>query len=645
MNLLEVFVQTPAAAALGWTLAHSLWEGALVALALAVALSFLRTSRARYAAACLAMLGLIAIVALTFIRVMPARPPHLPMPGVGRIRPAAPLDPQSGDANSGARHAVEDYLAWLAPFWIAGVFLFHLRGLTSWMAARRLRRTGVCFAPDLWQAGLDRLRAQLRLSRPVALLESCLAEAPVVLGYLRPVILMPVGLLAGLPAGQIEAILLHELAHIRRYDYAVNLLQIFIEGLFFYHPAVWWISGVIRAERENCCDDLVVAVKGAAFEYATALAALEHSRVSPREALAATGGSLVHRIRRLLAQPQQPPSALTPVFTAALLTIIAVTVMAAWQSKPADPLVPPPVLQPPTPLLAQVKPAPEALPPPEKAPQESETPYQKWLTQDVVYIIEEDEKQAWKLLTTNEEREKFIEQFWLRRDPTRDTQENEFKQEHYRRIAYANERFGAARKPGWKTDRGRIYITYGPPNEIEDHGSGGTYQRPPAEGGGLISTYPFQQWRYHFIQGIGSNIIIEFVDPTGSHDYHMTTDPSEKQDKEHKETAAQTAALSHAWPAADAATASAGATVQVGNGYAMLSIPLDTYGNHQLWLYGRTFTKEGRLINAFDLPVKDQGETYTKSIPVQPGSYRSEVRVRDVTTGKLAADTIEFEVK
>src|SRR5205807_2321537 len=194
--------------------------------------------------------------------------------------------------------------------------------LASWMMARRLRRRGVCRAPDLWQQRLDQLGARLRLSRPVALLESCLADVPVVIGYLRPVILMPVGLLAGLPAGQIEAILLHELAHVRRYDYLVNLLQIFVEGLLFHHPAVWWISGVIRGQRENCCDDLVVAVKGGAYEYAAALAALEQHREAVREtALAATGGSLMKRIRRLLPQPldqpEAPRAALAPVFSAA----------------------------------------------------------------------------------------------------------------------------------------------------------------------------------------------------------------------------------------------------------------------------------------------------------------------------------------
>src|ERR1017187_9214042 len=126
----------------------------------------------------------------------------------------------------------------------------------------QLGRRGVCAAGALWQGRGERLAARMRVSRPVTLLESCLAEVPVVMGYLRPVILMPVGLMTGLPAEQIEAILLHELAHIRRHDYLVNLLQIVVEGLVFYHPAVWWISSVMRAERENCCDDLVVATQG-----------------------------------------------------------------------------------------------------------------------------------------------------------------------------------------------------------------------------------------------------------------------------------------------------------------------------------------------------------------------------------------------
>src|ERR1051325_8398611 len=153
--------------------------------------------------------------------------------------------------------------------------------------------------------------------------------------------------------------------------------------------------------------------------------------------------------------------------------------------------------------------------------------YSLWVEQDVGYIITDAERAAFKKLQTDEEREQFIEQFWLRRDPTPDTVENEFKEEHYRRIAYANEHY-ASGIPGWKTDRGRIYITYGPADEIESHPSGGTYERPPEEGGGTTSTFPFETWRYRYIEDIGSDIIIEFVDPTMSGEYRMTMDPSEK---------------------------------------------------------------------------------------------------------------------
>jgi GWxTD domain-containing protein len=163
----------------------------------------------------------------------------------------------------------------------------------------------------------------------------------------------------------------------------------------------------------------------------------------------------------------------------------------------------------------------------EKLRKELETPYRKWLNEDVAYIITDEERAAFKRLQTDEEREQFIEQFWLRRDPTPDSIENEFKEEHYRRIAYSNENF-ASGIPGWKTDRGRIYITYGPPDEKETHPSGGTYERPTEEGGGTTSTFPFEQWRYRYIEGVGSDIIIEFVDPTMSGEYRMTMDPSEK---------------------------------------------------------------------------------------------------------------------
>ncbi len=159
--------------------------------------------------------------------------------------------------------------------------------------------------------------------------------------------------------------------------------------------------------------------------------------------------------------------------------------------------------------------------------QELSKPYKKWLDEDVAYIITDEERAAFKQLSNDEERDNFIEAFWQRRDPTPDTEENEFKEEHYQRIAYANEHF-AAGVPGWKTDRGRIYIVFGKPDEIESHPSGGSYERPMDEGGGETSTFPFEDWRYRYIEGIGQEVIIEFVDTCMCGEYHMTMDRSEK---------------------------------------------------------------------------------------------------------------------
>ncbi len=167
-----------------------------------------------------------------------------------------------------------------------------------------------------------------------------------------------------------------------------------------------------------------------------------------------------------------------------------------------------------------------------KLEKELATPYKKWLEEEVPYIISDEERSAFLQLQTNEEREQFIEAFWQRRDPTPDTVENEFKEEHYRRIAYANERFSSG-IPGWRTDRGRIYIMWGPPDEIESHSAGSTYNRPMSEGGGQTTVYGFDDWTYHYMEGIGQNITIEFVDPTGTGEFHITMDPGEKDAMSH----------------------------------------------------------------------------------------------------------------
>jgi GWxTD domain-containing protein len=154
-------------------------------------------------------------------------------------------------------------------------------------------------------------------------------------------------------------------------------------------------------------------------------------------------------------------------------------------------------------------------------------PWKKWMNEDVLYIITDEEKQSFKRLKTDEERQSFVESFWLRRDPTPDTEENEYKEEHYRRIAYANDHY-ASGIPGWKADRGMIYIKYGPPDEIDSHPSGGSYERPIEEGGGETSTFPFEDWRYRYIDGVGTNVMIEFVDTTMSGEYKISLDPEEK---------------------------------------------------------------------------------------------------------------------
>src|SRR2546421_10594635 len=162
-----------------------------------------------------------------------------------------------------------------------------------------------------------------------------------------------------------------------------------------------------------------------------------------------------------------------------------------------------------------------------RALKELDRQYKEWLNEDVIYIISPDERTAFLQLDTNEEREQFIEQFWLRRSGNPDLPDNDFKEEHYRRIAYANEHY-ASGIPGWRTDRGRIYIIWGPADEVDSHPTGGTYDRPMEEGGGSTSTYPWEKWRYRYLEGMGNNIELEFVDPSGSGEYHLTMDPSEK---------------------------------------------------------------------------------------------------------------------
>ena len=532
MTLLRFFNESPVVQALGWTLFHLLWEGSVVALALAIVLYCARSATVRYAAAGVALLLMLAGFAVTFVRLNGSeRTARLTTP----VRPIRLHGAQVPDFAADLAVAESmDFAPWAASLWMAGVAIFYLRAAGGWISMRRWRTIGVCALNDCTMARFDELVSRMRVSKPVILLQSSLADVPLTMGYLRPVILLPVGLLTGMPARQIEYILLHELAHIRRHDYLINLLQTLTEGFLFYHPAVWWISGVIRAERENCCDDLA-AGQGDPREYAATLAALEEYRQSGKEpALAATGGNLMKRIRRLLTQPERPRAALTPLFSASLIVVLSVGLAMAYQAQQtrvsrvdgtavaSQSRAVTPVL----PLLLPAQANAQAVP---QATADPESPWQKWLTQDVAYIVTDEERAAFQSLSSDEEREHFIEQFWLRRDPTPGTDANEFKQEHYRRIGFVNQHFAGPRVAGWKTDRGRIYITFGPPDEIDSHPSGGTYVRPAGQGGGEATVSPFEQWRYKWIQGIGQDVAIEFVDVARTGDFRMTMDPHEKE--------------------------------------------------------------------------------------------------------------------
>jgi GWxTD domain-containing protein len=497
MRFLESWVMTPLAQALGWTLLHSLWEGAIISACLATALWATRSARARYVVACVAMLVMLGGISITLNRVMPERVQGLHRAETTDLLPWN-VPPDSGAAGPSGSRLVA-IVPWLAPFWIAGVWILAFGQLGAWFWLSRLRRRGVCCAPEHWQQEIDHLCTRLRVSKSVRILESCLADVPMVIGHIRPVILIPIGLLAGLPPRQIEAILLHELAHIRRYDYLVNLLQRAVECLLFYHPAVWWISRVIRAERENCCDDVVVATSGDAHQYAMALTALAKIRWSGgTPAIAATEGSLVRRIRRLL-YPNGANGVWTPLFAATIVITSAVVTLAAW---PAE--------------LPQQN---RALTQRQRGRPESSS-CENWPKQEVAYIITDRERAAFKELTTDKERKKFIEQFWERRNPNPSGPENKFKEEYYRRVTYANQNFTTTSKPGWRTNRGYLYIAYGPPDTIAVT----EYGTAP----GPHVPYGIQVWTYRHVEGVGDNLSVQFMDTTGKGDYELPPAPSFK---------------------------------------------------------------------------------------------------------------------
>lgn len=348
----ETIVTQPFVQAIGWALVHFVWQGALVAILLASALVLMRhcSAHARYVAAVLAMTLMLGAAGATLVRLSfslrDGAQELQNKQALGETRRTTTetglpnnARPSQSDSAVGAVRRPElaplqnlteswfaPFLRWLVLFWLGGIVILSTRLFKGWIATEHLRRRGIERVTNSCQASFARLAEHIGVSRPVRLYKSVLVEVPTVIGWLRPVILVPVGAFTGLSQQQLEALLAHELAHIRRYDYFINLLQSVAETLLFYHPAVWWVSNRIRTEREHACDDLAVTVCGDALVYARALAELEGLRAggAQRLALAATGGSLLARIRRLVATPsrqEQRPSA----WLAALVLLVALS--------------------------------------------------------------------------------------------------------------------------------------------------------------------------------------------------------------------------------------------------------------------------------------------------------------------------------
>ena len=305
---------------LGWTLLHFVWQGTVIAALVAAALARLerREARARYVACCAGLLAIAGAPLLTLVVVATVSAPSSGSMLGGGAADAPRLWSQ-----------ITPHLPLLTTAWTVGVAVLTLRLVLRWLAAQRLRRTGTSPVSTEIRSMADALAMTLGVRRRVYVLESALAPVPMLIGWLQPVILLPTAALCGLTPAQLRAIIAHELAHVRRHDYLVNLLQVVIETLLFFHPAVWWLSGRLRAEREYCCDDIVVGVCADVRCYARALAALEELRAPGAPALASTGGSLMNRIARLAGAGVRPSHHLGRWTAAAIVASAATVVVSA----------------------------------------------------------------------------------------------------------------------------------------------------------------------------------------------------------------------------------------------------------------------------------------------------------------------------
>lgn len=466
--LLASRLLSAACEAIGWAVLYSLPFGLVTAAALVAVLLLTRSPRARYVVSSVLLLALGVAFAVSVCRFWPPIAPQQTMPYVS---PELPFwtDLARAGLNTPRLSSLSGTVPMLAPIWFVGALFCYLRLFAGGLWCARARRTAQCASSE-WADVVARLAVQWKISRPVKLFESALVDSPAVLGHWRPCILVPAAAFLQLSPEQLELMLMHELAHIRRSDFLLNACLRSVEALLFYHPAAWWMGRVIRAEREYCCDDDVAAHIRNPRGYAEALAALERRRLNDNRpahsvAMAAKGGQLMRRIERLL----YPKGVClrTQTLGSLLLATVAAATLAAW------------------PLPQESTHGPQA--------------WERWLNEDVVYIITDEERASFTRQTSDEARQHFVQQFWAGRN----------REEHYRRLTWANAHYQTASGiPGWRTDRGHMYIVYGPPDEIEVHKSSG-------------AKYASEAWMYHQVEGSGANGIFTFVDHTGMRDFRL----------------------------------------------------------------------------------------------------------------------------
>ena len=373
--MIEAIAASPAVYAIGWSLVQFAWQGTLVAAIAALALVALSgaDARIRYWTACAAMLIMVALPIRTAvgaymtmasesgrnriagtapISVVPSRAetPAVPMPVTGTT-------PIGGTAAGGGWTSALDLQSFIPAIvmaWILGVLALSIRIAGGWVLVRRMRRQSARASAELTNA-VNRIARRARLARPVQVFESAIVEAPAVVGWLRPVVLLPASAVTGLSPEQMEAVIAHELAHVRQQDYMVNIFQTLAETLLFYHPGVWWLSNRIRAEREHCADDFAVTVCGDAVLYAQALSNLETSRAASALAVGASGGYLSGRIKRILGQPAHRNR---PASVGLALAATIAVVLLGFGGSQATIAASPPMKLPAPPPMETVEPAP-----------------------------------------------------------------------------------------------------------------------------------------------------------------------------------------------------------------------------------------------------------------------------------------------